>query len=175
MSSSQASVAARPSADAHAMMMFDSRKKSVLVAYVFWLFFAGVGAHRFYAGKTFSGLAMLSLFVCAWLLVLVFVGIYGLAALGIWIIVDAFLIPGWIRDYNSRLATELGTGGIGAGSHKWTSDDSDADSGAGADAIIARHLSRRSAEPTPTGAIKKIIGEEGRPVAKSFGTRVRAP
>ena len=43
------------------MMMFDSRKKSVAVAYVIWFFFSATGAHRFYAGRTASGLAMLLL------------------------------------------------------------------------------------------------------------------
>jgi hypothetical protein len=31
-----------------------------------------------------------------------------LIPLGIWVLVDAFLIPGWIRNQNSLLAMQLG-------------------------------------------------------------------
>src|SRR5262245_58291942 len=108
MSFGQQDTANRPSADAQAMMAFESRRKTIAVAYILWFFFGGVGGHRFYAGRTFSGVAMLALFIGGWILTLAVVGVFVLVGLGIWALVDAFLIPGWIRDYNTRLASELG-------------------------------------------------------------------
>jgi hypothetical protein len=31
-----------------------------------------------------------------------------MGAVGIWVLVDAFLIPGWVRTYNNHLASSLG-------------------------------------------------------------------
>lgn len=98
----------RPSADVQTMMTFEANKKSVGVAYLLWFFLGGFGAHRFYLGQTGTALAMLILFVLGWLTIVVFVGTILLIAVGIWMIVDAFLIPGLVRDQNSRLAQSLG-------------------------------------------------------------------
>ena len=170
MSFAQADMARRPGPDAQAMMVFESRKKSIGVAYLIWLFFAGFGAHRFYAGRTASGLAMLLLSVAGWIMVLFFFNFFVLGAYGIWVIVDAFLIPGMISDYNTRLATELGGGeSLATAPSSAIADDSDPDAGARADAVIARYLERtQKQEPAPTG-------QEERTVAKSFGMRARAP
>lgn len=70
------------------------REKSVGVAYILWFFFGILGIHRFYAGKTVTGVIWLltgGLFVVGWL-------------------IDLFLIPGMIETYNlsvrvSRLET----------------------------------------------------------------------
>ena len=94
--------------DARAMMMFEANKKSVLLAYLFWLFLGWLGAHRFYAGRILSGLVMLMLWAIGSLLAWVVVGYLLLAPLAIWWFIDAFLIPGWINEANSRLAFELG-------------------------------------------------------------------
>lgn len=94
--------------DARAMMMFDANKKSVVVAYLLWLFLGGVGAHRFYSGKTGSGIAQLAMLIVGAALTAVGVGIVILIALGLWVLVDAFLIPGWISAQNSLLAAQLG-------------------------------------------------------------------
>ncbi|MBP2236146.1 TM2 domain-containing membrane protein YozV [Sinorhizobium kostiense] len=42
--------------------------KSIGVAYLLWLFFGGLGAHRFYIGRIGSGLAILALMVVGVLL-----------------------------------------------------------------------------------------------------------
>ena len=34
--------------------------------------------------------------------------IVGLLITGVWILIDAFLIPGWMRNQNNLLATQLG-------------------------------------------------------------------
>jgi TM2 domain-containing membrane protein YozV len=97
------------SGDAQAMMMFEANKKSMAVSYVLWFFFGGLGGHRFYNGKTGSAVAQLLLTIFG----ILFLAAYGLGLLllvpvMIWVLVDAFLIPGWIRNHNSLLAMQLG-------------------------------------------------------------------
>ncbi len=103
---------ARPagiSNDAKAMMLFEANKKSNVVAYLLWFFLGGFGAHRFYGGRTGSGVAQIVMLILG--IVLLPAGGLGailLIPLGIWVIVDAFLIPGWIRNHNMLLAHSLG-------------------------------------------------------------------
>jgi|SRR5262245_1786008 len=96
------------SSDARALMMFEANKRSIVVAYLLWLFLGGAGGHRFYAGKTGSAVAQLLLLIFGIMLTFVGVGLLLLLGLGIWVLVDAFLIPGWIRNQNSLLAMQLG-------------------------------------------------------------------
>ena len=70
--------------------------RSTSVAYLLWFFLGGVGAHRFYLGRSGSGVAMLVLFVLGWATIAFVVGIFLLIPLGIWMLVDAFLIPGMV-------------------------------------------------------------------------------
>lgn len=96
------------SGDAKALMLFQANRKSTLVAYLFWFFLGGFGAHRFYAGKTGSGIAQIALLLIGTALL----GAAGLGALllvtlVVWILIDAFLIPGWIREQNTLLAYSL--------------------------------------------------------------------
>jgi len=94
--------------DARAMMLFDANKKSALIAYLFWFFLGGFGAHRFYGGKTGSGIVQLVMLVLGFVLLAAGgLGLLVLGALGIWVLVDAFLIPGWIRSQNTMLAQSL--------------------------------------------------------------------
>ena len=94
------------SSDARAIMLFEANKKSIAVAYLLWFFLGAAGGHRFYAGKTGSAIAQL-LVIFGLILTIVVVGAFLLIGLGIWVIVDAFLIPGWIRNQNSLLAMQL--------------------------------------------------------------------
>lgn len=87
--------------DAQKLMMFEANKKSTGIAYALWLFLGMLGGHRFYADR--AGSAVL-------LLVLSLVGFVALPVLivpAIWVLIDAFLIPGWIRSYNNDLVTKL--------------------------------------------------------------------
>lgn len=103
-------------AAARAQMSYDARRKSTAVAYLLWFFLGGFGAHRFYLGRVGSGAMQLALLLLGGLLSIVLVGFALLAALGIWWIVDAFLIPGIAREDNLALAdTLIGSGEPHAG------------------------------------------------------------
>lgn len=84
--------------------------KSVGVAYLLWFFTGGLGGHRFYLGHTGSGVGMLILTVIGLVTLAVVVGAVLLIAVGIWVLVDAFLIPGMVQrnkdDIRRRLATD---------------------------------------------------------------------
>src|SRR5262245_22238388 len=94
--------------DARALMMYEANKRSIVVAYLLWFFLGGAGGHRFYAGKIGSAVAQLSLLIFGILLTFVGIGFLLLMVLGIWVLIDAFLIPAWIRNQNSLLAMQLG-------------------------------------------------------------------
>ncbi|RRG18227.1 TM2 domain-containing protein [Weissella viridescens] len=70
-----------------------SKGKSTVLAYILAIFLGVFGAHRFYMGKTGSGVAML-------LITILTLG-FGMIITGIWDIVDLFLIPGWIKESNA--------------------------------------------------------------------------
>lgn len=96
------------SSDAKALMLFQANRKSTPVAYLFWFFLGGFGAHRFYLGKTGSGIAQLLLLLAGTVLLAAGgIGAFLLLALVVWCLIDAFLIPGWIRDQNTLLAHSL--------------------------------------------------------------------
>jgi len=90
------------------MMAYDAQKKSALIAYLLWWFLGTFGAHRFYLGRIGSGLTMLILMLFSLAGTLILIGFLGLFVIGIWWIVDAFLIPGIVREHNMRLASMLG-------------------------------------------------------------------
>lgn len=81
--------------------------KSPLLAYLLWIFLGGLGIHRFYLGKTGSGIGMLALAFIGAITLPLGVGLFLLAALGIWMLVDLFLIPGMVNEQRSKLRTEL--------------------------------------------------------------------
>jgi len=89
------------------MMMYDARKKSGVVAFLLWLFLGGVGAHRFYLGRTSSGVAQLLLFILGWLTVSAYIGVFLLVPLYVWVLIDAFQISGIVREHNCQLANAL--------------------------------------------------------------------
>ncbi len=90
-------------------MLYNSNSKSMGIAYVLWLFLDGLGGHRFYNGNTGSAVAQLLMTIFGWLLLMVAgVGMFLLISVGIWVLVDAFLITGWIRSHNNALVFQLG-------------------------------------------------------------------
>jgi TM2 domain-containing membrane protein YozV len=95
------------SADAHSMMLFEANKKSVGVAYALWFFLGMLGAHRFYSNHAATGLGILALTFLGCLTLAAGVGAVLVAAAAIWVLVDLFLISGWIRKYNMDLVSKL--------------------------------------------------------------------
>lgn len=89
-------------------LMFEASRKSVGAAYVLWFFLGGFGAHRFYLGKIGTGVAQLLLLLLGWLPLFL-----GWAVLGIWWIIDAFLIPDIIRQDNLRTVHNLSNERVG--------------------------------------------------------------
>ena len=71
-------------------------------------FFLGyLGAHRFYLKRIGSGVAMLVISIISFLLTFVLIGWLGFVVIGIWWVVDAFLIPGMTSSYNNQLINTL--------------------------------------------------------------------
>lgn len=95
-------------ADPRAMMLYDANKKSAGVAYLLWFFVGLLGAHRFYLGRTGSGIGLAVLTVLSALLTVVVVGAFGLLAAAVWVLIDAFLIPGMVQARNNQLVRQLG-------------------------------------------------------------------
>jgi len=60
------------------------KRRSLLTSYLLWLFFGVLGIHRFYLGHT------------VWGVVYLLTG--GLFLIGV--IVDLFLMPSYVRDWN---------------------------------------------------------------------------
>ncbi len=70
--------------------------KSIGVAYLLAIFVGGLGIHRFYLGRSGSGAAMLILLILGVMTVAFVIGAIPLLVVGVWAIVDLFLIPGMV-------------------------------------------------------------------------------
>jgi TM2 domain-containing membrane protein YozV len=86
------------SKDTRALMLYEANSKSVLVAYILWFFVGLFGGHNFYLKRI--GVAVTQLILT--------ITVVGSVITLVWIIVDAFLIPGWVRNQNNLLAVQLG-------------------------------------------------------------------
>src|SRR5262245_42786298 len=84
--------------DTRALMLFEANKKTALVAYLLWFFLGMLGGHNFYLKRTGVAVAQLILSIT----------IVGMLITIVWVFVDAFLIPGWVRNQNNLLAAQLG-------------------------------------------------------------------
>lgn len=80
------------------MLLYEANKKEAVIAYLLWFFLGWFGAHNFYLRRTGVAVAQL-------ILTLTMVGIL---ITFFWVLVDAFLIPGWVRTQNNLLAAQLG-------------------------------------------------------------------
>jgi TM2 domain-containing membrane protein YozV len=84
--------------DTRALMLFEANKKTAIVAYLLWFFVGLFGGHNFYLKRT--GVAVTQLILS--------ITLVGMLITMVWVLVDAFLIPGWIRNQNNILAMQLG-------------------------------------------------------------------
>ena len=69
----------------------DKRKKSTTTTWLLWFFLGGIGGHRYYLGRTGSGIAMT----------------LTLGGLCIWTLIDLFLISGMIRSANEEIESNI--------------------------------------------------------------------
>ena len=86
------------SSDTRAMMLFEANKKTALVAYILWFFLGLLGGHNFYLKRIGVAVAQLILTLT----------VIGTLITIVLVLVDAFLIPGWVRNQNNLLAAQLG-------------------------------------------------------------------
>jgi TM2 domain-containing membrane protein YozV len=84
--------------DTRVLMLYEANKKTALVAYILWFFLGWFGGHNFYLGRTGVAVAQLILSLT----------VVGLIITIVWVLVDAFLIPSWVRQQNNLLAALLG-------------------------------------------------------------------
>ena len=84
--------------DTRVLMLYEANKKTALVAYILWFFVGWFGGHNFYLGRIGPAVAQLILTLT----------IIGCLITIFWVLVDAFLIPGWVRQQNNLLAAQLG-------------------------------------------------------------------
>jgi TM2 domain-containing membrane protein YozV len=81
--------------------------KSAGIAYAFWFFTGYLGGHRFYLGKTGTAVAQLVLCILGVLTAVFGVGVFMMAIVVIWVLIDAFLIPGMIKKNRDNLRKKL--------------------------------------------------------------------
>jgi TM2 domain-containing membrane protein YozV len=86
------------SKDTRTLLLYDANRKSAVVAYILWFFLGMFGAHNFYLGRKGVGIAQL----------LLTISLIGSLITLVWVLVDAFLIPGWVRRQNNLLLMQLG-------------------------------------------------------------------
>jgi TM2 domain-containing membrane protein YozV len=85
-------------------MTTNANGKNAVAAYLLWFFLGGFGAHRFYMGRNGSAFGMLGLWLASAVLTTVLIGFVGFLALGVWWIVDAFLINTWLQQDSAGVA-----------------------------------------------------------------------
>ena len=80
-------------------------EKNLAVAYIMWFVLGGISAHRFYLGYLSSAVAQLGVWLMA-LVTLLGGSVFGILFFliwTVWLIADAFLIPGLCRRKNEQL------------------------------------------------------------------------
>jgi TM2 domain-containing membrane protein YozV len=93
---------------ARGMMLYDAQKKSIGVAYLLWFFLGTLGGHRFYTGKIWTAIIQLLLTIVGGCTAFLGVGFAIIGVVGLWVLIDAFLLPGIVRSHNLKLADRLG-------------------------------------------------------------------
>ncbi|MBP3965918.1 TM2 domain-containing protein [Paenibacillus lignilyticus] len=90
-------IAQKSQLDARELLLLDqevrNQGKNMLVAYILWFFLGSFGAHRFYMKKTGSAVAQLILTIT----------IIGYIVSAIWVLIDAFLLHGMVKEENQRV------------------------------------------------------------------------
>jgi len=71
-----------------------------IIVYLIWFFLGNLGVHRMVTGRVGSGLLMLVLHGLGWLTFWFGLGFIIWGLVGVWWLIDALLIPGWLREPN---------------------------------------------------------------------------
>ena len=69
-----------------------------IIVYLIWFFLGNLGVHRMVTGRVGSGLLMLVLHGLGWLTFWFGLGFIIWGLVGVWWLIDALLIPGWLRE-----------------------------------------------------------------------------
>ena len=92
--------------DLEKRLLYEAAHKSAFIAYALWFFLGPLGAHRFYLKASYA-VAMLVISILSFLLSVVGIGIIGFLVLGVWWLIDAFLIPGMLERANIALVRQI--------------------------------------------------------------------
>jgi TM2 domain-containing membrane protein YozV len=76
-----------------------TRDRNMMVAYLLWFFACALSAHRFYLGDYRNAVLQVSAWIGGLVLALIAppVGVIVMGLAGLWMLADAFLIPGIYR------------------------------------------------------------------------------
>ena len=96
-----------PPTEAGILVRYDANKRSAGIAYLLWFLLGTLGGHRFYLKRQGSAAILLIITVVSVLLSYVVIGVFGFFFVGLWLLLDLFLIPGMTRDYNNKLIASL--------------------------------------------------------------------
>lgn len=88
-------------------MELQRKGKNIVLAYFLLALFGTLGVHRFYLGRSGTAIFQLVLTIFGWMTVWFIVGFVPLITVGIWLIVDLFLIPKIIERDNKQLEREI--------------------------------------------------------------------
>ena len=77
--------------------------KSVVLALGLWLFLGGLGIHRFYLSRRHA-LTILLLTLAGVVFSAFGIGLLLLFPVFVWVLIDLFQIPGWVREYNAQFS-----------------------------------------------------------------------
>lgn len=78
--------------------------KEVGITYVLAIFLGGLGIHNFYLGRTGIAITQLVLYLVGFATSWLGIGLLLVFGVAIWVIVELFLIPQFVREANARLA-----------------------------------------------------------------------
>ena len=84
-------------------------QKSRLVLFLLALFLGQLGIHRYYAGKTGSGVAMLVLTIAGYATMILVIGFFALSVVWVWNLIDVIMaVAGTFKDKEGKPITSWG-------------------------------------------------------------------
>lgn len=83
--------------------------KNMIVAYLLWWFLGWAGIHRFYLGRTKSGIAQLLLCVIGWATAIFLIGYALIIIWLIWWALDAYFTYKMVEEENAKLGVTNST------------------------------------------------------------------